>query len=831
MKSALVAFLLLIPAFAQNPYLEKPTYARSHDFDLQHLKLDLSFDLAAQRVLGTATLRVAPLAGDLREIALDSSDLAIDGITIAGKPAAFRIGDDKLYVTLDRQYPAGAAVEIAIRYHAQPRRGLFFVMPDKFHPNRPKQIWANGDTAGGNNRFWFPVYDFPNDKTTTEMMVTVPSGWQTLSNGKLSGVAENKGSGTTTFHWLQDKPMSTYLVSLVAGEFDKGQDKWIVPVEYYVPRGRGADIPRTFGRTVDMLQFFSDNIVPYPWAKYDQSMVDTFGGGMENTSATTEGASSILDARDFEDRKPNTDSLIAHEMAHQWFGDLVTCADWRHAWLNEGFATYFEALWEEHAYGRDTFDWKELHAARGIVASPSRNSVVPHNGEVAGSSYGLIYNKGGWTLQMVRGQLGDARFWKAIQHYAKKFSYQNATTSDFVEAITEATGQDLEWLFDQYVYQPGHPQFEAAWDYDSSAHLLHLAIQQTQETAPFQLPIEIEALGDSGVQAFHINVGKKSEDFYFGMNESPRTVLFDPRDIILKGLNFKKPAAEWSWQLEHASRALNRAEAAQALGAAGVEALQRAGVSDPFYGVRIDAADSLGRIRTETVRPALLKMLEDPNREVRSAAAGALGGLPKEAGTIDRLMQMARSDESLAVRRTALMAAARLKPDQGVELIKPFLTVDSPNSQMRAAAVTALQSIGGDDVVPLLLEAGTDESDFVRQNALRAFATVGKGRQDVTDRLLQALDETTEKGDRQAAVFALMQRGDRSAIPSLERVASADPMPHIANAAQSAINALRSGRSEPSAATDDFAALRSRLTQLEKENAELKARLDRLEKH
>jgi aminopeptidase N len=830
MRPALLLSLLLVPAFAQSPYLEKPTYARSRDFDLQHLKLDLSFDLAARKILGTATLRVAPLDGDLREISLDSSELAIDGISIAGKPAAFRLGGDKLYVALDRQYPAGTALEIAVRYHAQPRRGLFFVLPDKFHPNRPKQIWADGDTAGGNNRFWFPGYDFPNDKTTTEMIVTVPSGWQTLSNGKLAGVTENKGAGTTTFHWSQEKPMSTYLVSLVAGEFDKGQDKWTVPVEYYVPRGRGADIPRTFGRTVDMLQFFSDHVAPYPWAKYDQSMVDTFGGGMENTSATTEGANAILDARDFEDRKPNTDGLIAHEMAHQWFGDLVTCADWRHTWLNEGFATYFEALWEEHASGRDVFDWKELHAGRNIVAFSSRASVVPHNGEEGGGAYGLIYNKGGWTLQMVRGQLGDARFWKAIQYYVKKYSYQNATTSDFVEAIAEATGQDLEWLFDQYVYQPGHPQFEVAWDYDAGTRLLHLAVQQTQQSAPFQIPIEIEALGDSGAQTFHINVGKKSEDFYFGVTESPRTVLFDPRDIILKAINFKKPAAEWTWQLEHAPRALNRAEAALALGAGGTAALEHAGASDPFYGVRIDAAESLGRIHTEAVRPALLKMLADQSREVRAVAAGALGGLAKNAGTIDRLMQMARTDESPAVRRTALQAAARLKPDQGLDLFKPFLTMDPPNSQMRAAAVSALQSIGSDAVVPLILEASNDENDNVRQNALRALAAVGKGRQDVMDRLLQALDEETERGDRQTAIFALMQRGDRSAIAPLERVADSDPMPNIANAARSAVNALRGARPDAPAAGEDLTALRNRLSQLEKENAELKARLDRLEK-
>ena len=204
-------------------------------------------------------------------------------------------------------------MDVVVRYHAQPHRGLNFVFPDQDHADRPKQIWANGDTAGGNNRYWFPGYDFPNDKATTEMIVTVPSGWETVSNGKLVSAAENKGAGTTTFHWSQEQPMASYLVSLVAGEFDKREEKWKVPVVYYVPRGKGGDVARTFGRTTQMLDFFSEHIAPYPWAKYAQAAVDTFGGGMENTSATTLGAASVLDAREFDDRRIRVDSLISHE--------------------------------------------------------------------------------------------------------------------------------------------------------------------------------------------------------------------------------------------------------------------------------------------------------------------------------------------------------------------------------------------------------------------------------------------------------------------------------------------------------------------------------------
>ena len=680
-------------------------------------------------------------------------------------------------------------MDVVVRYHAQPHRGLNFVFPDQDHPDRPKQIWANGDTAGGNNRYWFPGYDFPNDKATTEMIVTVPSGWETVSNGKLVSAAENKGAGTTTFHWSQEQPMASYLVSLVAGEFDKREEKWKVPVEYYVPRGKGGDVARTFGRTTQMLDFFSEHIAPYPWAKYAQAAVDTFGGGMENTSATTLGAASVLDAREFDDRRIRVDSLISHEMSHQWFGDLVTCADWRHTWLNEGFATYMAALWAEHAEGRDYFEWSEYNAARGIVRSPLKVPVVPQNGQDERSAYAFIYNKGGWVLHMVHGQLGDARFWKGLQHYAKKFSFQTATTSDFAEAMAESTGQDLEWLFDQYVYRPGQPEIDFTWDYDDSTHLLHLAL--TQKGTVFHVPLEVEALGDGGAHLFAFQAGKESEAFSFSLAERPRTVVLDPRDVILKSVTYHKPAEEWIWQLEHGSRVVARAEAVEMLGGistpAVVAALERAGTNDAFFGIRADAARALARIATEDTRPVLLKMLGDKETAVREAAAAGLGGLKKQDATVARLMEMARGDSSFAVRQSALVAASRLKPDKAVDLFRPFLEVDSPAQIMRAAATQAIGNVAGDAEIPLLLQLSHDANDRVRQSALAAFFTVGKGKAEVTERLIAALGGQ----DRQLAAVALGQRKDTSAIPQLERLADTEEIPGIARTARAAVEGMK----------------------------------------
>jgi aminopeptidase N len=792
-KTILLIALVVLPICGQDPYNEKPSYGRSRDFGMRHVKLELSFDLPMRRLMGVATLRMASLGDGLHEVCLDSAQLAINTVTIEGRQLEFHTADDKLYVALDRQYPAGVPFDLVIQYHAQPKRGLFFVMPDGNHPNRPKQIWAQGDTAGGNNRFWFPGYDFPNDKATTEMLVTVPSGWETVSNGSLLSVTENRSADTRTFHWLQDKPMSSYLISLVAGEFEKHEDKWKVPVAYYVPRGRGSAVPRTFGRTTQMLDFFAANIAPYPWAKYVQTAVDTFNGGMENTSATTLGATTLLDAYQFEDDRPATDANIAHEMAHQWFGDLVTCADWRHAWLNEGFATYFEALWEEHVEGRDYFDWIEDRAGRNIASRKSGGSVVPRDGS---SDYPSIDAKGGWILQMVRGQLGDAKFWKAIQHYTRKFSFRNATTSDFVEAISESTGQDLEWLFDQYVYRPGNPSFDVSWEYDAAKHGVHVAVKQVEDgsTAPFHLPVEFELLGDDLPQTFRAWVDKPSNDFFFAVAGRPYTVLFDPRNIILKSITFRKPASEWVWQMEKAPRALNRSEAALALSSfstpEALAALLRSAASDKFFGTRLASIGSLSRIATEDIREPMLNLLTDKDLRIRKAAASALGGLRKDDDCVARLLDLARSDPSYSVRQSALSAVIRLKPDHLIELVTPFLEMDSPGQRMKPMAMSALAKLGDESIVPKFLDLSHDSNDRVRRTALQTFAYVGKGQQIVTDRLLESLGDP-EKVERLTAIEVLSQRKDAAAIEPLQHLLNTESLPGVVLAARIALESMR----------------------------------------
>ncbi len=306
------------------------------------------------------------------KLEFDAAEMEISAVRVGGEAHSFDHSDEKLRIPLERALHAGDEVEVAIDYSARPRRGLYFIGPDAGYPDKPLEAWTQGEDE--DSRYWFPCYDYPNDRVTSEVVATVPETFTAVSNGELLSNNVNRAEHTRTFHWRHDVPHSSYLMSLAAGEFVEIRDfAGNTPVTYYCRAGREDDARRAFGNTPRMIQFFEKAIgVPYPYAKYAQvAVADFIFGGMENTSATTQTADTLHDARAHLDF--SSDPLVAHELAHQWWGDLLTCRDWSHAWLNEGFATYFEALWCEEDKGADEFAWNLRQDRMAIIDEDSRS--------------------------------------------------------------------------------------------------------------------------------------------------------------------------------------------------------------------------------------------------------------------------------------------------------------------------------------------------------------------------------------------------------------------------------------------------------------------------
>ena len=323
----------------------EPRYAPDRTVDVTHILLDLTLDIEERRMDGICTLSFTVISGESSTVELDAAEMEIRQVEDPdGNPLDFEHIGEKLKIFPIEPYDKGESSSLSIHYLVQePRLGLYFVLPDEEYPDRPVQAWTQGQD--NDSRYWFPCFDYPNEKATSETIITVDERFFALSNGKLLETAHDTSSGTRTYHWKQSIPHVSYLISIVAGEFVEHAGEYDgIPVSYYVPPGREEDGERAFGKTPDMIRFFSEKLeFPYPYEKYAQIAVEDFVfGGMENTTATTQTARTLHDERAHLDYE--SEPLVAHELAHQWFGNLVTCKDWSHAWLNEGFATYLEAL-------------------------------------------------------------------------------------------------------------------------------------------------------------------------------------------------------------------------------------------------------------------------------------------------------------------------------------------------------------------------------------------------------------------------------------------------------------------------------------------------------
>jgi aminopeptidase N len=763
-------------------------YARSKDYDLQHSKVVLRFDLEHKKIIGDVTHTVSILRSGTEKVSFDSVGLEIQSVKVNKASAKFDITDTKLNVTLPRAAKSGETFDIEITYEGAPKKGIYFILPDKDYPNRPKQVWTQGESE--DTRYYLPTYDYPNMRLTTETVVTVPADWLTISNGKLIGIAD-AANGQKTWTWRESQPSSTYLFTIVAGELTEVKDSWRnIPVTYYAPKDRGYRLTASYSRTPAMIEHFSTTLgVNYPWEKYSQAMVDDFvAGGMENSSATTNTATSLRNPVLAAEYIQGEDPLISHELGHQWFGDLVTCKDWGNIWLNEGFATFMETVWTERHFGKDAADYDRWDASRSWNSSHNlaAKPIVRHDFDDSGEFDGNAYTKGGWVLYMLRHRLGDEQFYAGLRHYLEENRGKNVVTADLTKAIEESTHTNVDQFFDQWVYGAGAPKFELSYGYDEAKKQIALTVNQTQKVEGrvglFRVPVEVEVTNGGGPKLYPIVVSKTVETFTFPSDTAPQMVLFDKGNQVLKSVEFKKEKKELLYQLKNAAEVADRADAAVALekmkkeddAAAGLgEALR----NDKAYGVKIVSAQALGEFGNAAASKQLLDSLNTAKEPwVRAQIVQALGNFKDDPAASARLEAVAKEDSSYRARGAALQAIGKTKSPQAYETLTAMVSSDSPDGFLRNASLRGLGALGDDRAVPLLLKWTKPGKDLdSRAVALGSVARLQKDNKELTNEIASYLSESHSQV-RFGAVFALGTRGDASAIPALEALLKRDDL-------------------------------------------------------
>jgi aminopeptidase N len=750
------------PDFA--PTDTKPQRLPDTTYDSTHVRLELEVDIPKRRLAGWCRTTLTILAEKTSTIEFNAVDMKIEEVLVEDKKARFIYDGKILAIQLPRPAAAGTVLTVSKKYSVEnPKAGIYFFMPDKQNPNRPLQAWTATQTD--DSRCWFPCHDVPGEKATSETILTVPAGMTAVANGVLA--SEKKDGKTRTFHFKMNQPHSMYLYSIVVGWLEEVRDDLgTLPVQYIVPEGKAEEARRGFGKTPKAIALFNEITgTPYPYERYGQVAAYQFGGGMEHTTVTTQTDAALLDKRAALDM--DFDGLVAHELAHQWFGDLVTCREWSHAWLNESFATYYELLFQEHDKGLDEFRYRAWTYANNYFEEDRAQYRRPIATKVWRESFGLfdrhLYPKGACVLHFFRSLVGDAAWRRAIKVYLEKHRFGAVETNDLLEAIRTATGVNLDQQFDQWIYRGGHPEFKIAYRWDNGQAIVYIA--QTQP-ALFEIPVEFRFDNVTKIE----RLTKSEHTFAYRLSSEPKTVVFDPESkLFLKKVDFLKPPAMWKTQLDDAN-VNQRIEAVQALATpANVGLLEKTYAKETFWGVRAEIAKALAKIRNDAAREALGRMLKEKHPKARRVVVESLGEF-REPRHAPQFLSIFKSDPSYFVSAAALVALAKTGSPQAKKAIAEAAKMNSWNDTMKVAAVQATAEFEGTVEALLSLSKG-GQPELVRAAAIGALGRVGKGDPRVTEALTSYLTERVRFVPG-AAAHALAAIGDPSTHAALKTALS-----------------------------------------------------------
>jgi aminopeptidase N len=717
--------------------------------DVTDTKLDVRFDYAHQYLLGTATLTLRSHFYPQTVAILDAKGFTIKAVQLVGakadKALTYKYDSRQLAITLDHSYPREQPYQVRISYVAKPNelpaggseaitaaKGLYFINPLGKEPNKPRQIWTQGETES--NSCWFPTVDHPNQRMTQEITMTVEDQFKTLSNGLLITSKKNT-DGTRTDTWRQTLPAAPYLTMLAVGDFAVVSDIWRgKAVDYYVEPKYKNTAKAIFGHTPEMMDFYSKKLgVDFPWEKYAQIAVrDYVSGAMENTTATVHGAAIQATRRELLDNTYETsESIITHELFHHWFGDYVTCESWSNLTLNEGFADYSQYLWAEYKYGADAaalVQQQEL-ALYLEEAESKREPLIRYHYQNREDMFDRhSYQKGGRVLHMLRKYLGDDAFFAALTNYLTTNKYTAVEISKLRTAFEQTTGEDLQWFFDQWFLQRGHPELKVSHSYFNGQVLLR--VQQTQDTLfqpVYRLPVIVTVWQKEKPTNHRITITKADQTFSFLAADKPTMVKFDSEAQLLGEVDEERTQDELVFQFYHAQNYLQKYEVLDLVQNKTtdftVSSLLRNALNDNFYATRRTALDHLRGYRgpnASAVRAEIQRLATaDPSSAVRAQAVTTLAAFTTENYTAT--YQAALRDSSYAVEAAAVNALAK---NPGINAKAQIAALDNtPNSALLVALATYYAQRGSIEQYAWFMRRLPDLADTDLYAYLPAFGT------------------------------------------------------------------------------------------------------------
>ncbi|HEY9170277.1 MAG TPA: M1 family aminopeptidase [Lutibacter sp.] len=704
MKNILFALILLFSLVLSAQDL-KYQPEREKINNLVHTKLKVDFNFEKSQLNGEAWVTLAPHFYAVNKVVLDAKSFNIHEVKVNDKKAGFNYSDDELTVDLDKTYKKGEEYTVYVKYTAKPEeikqkgsenitdaKGLYFIDPKEEDPNKPTQIWTQGETESSS--CWFPTIDSPNQKTTQEIYMTVPNKYVTLSNGTLKSQTSNP-NGTRTDYWKMDQKHAPYLVFMGVGEFSVVKDSWNgLEVNYYVEPEYASEAKAIFGNTPEMITYFSNITgIPYPWDKYNQIVVrDYVSGAMENTTAVVHAEDAqqkmgqLIDNNEWE-------STIAHELFHHWFGNLVTTESWANLTVNESFATYSVYLWFAHKYGKDKADANMYSDIQIYLTSQSEDKdlVRFYYMDREDMFDAVSYHKGNAILHMLRDVVGDEAFFEGMNTYLTTYKYGTAEAHQLRLIFEKVSGKDLNWFFNQWYYGSGHIKMNVTYDYNTINKTVTVNINQRGKS--FKFPLSIDIYEESGKTTHNVWVDSAQNSFTFPFNKLPKLINIDAKHVLLAEIAVKKTLNEYIYQFNKAPHYLDRRLALEEIvrEQSNKEAFNTIlkALNDPYYEIRVLALENIDLFQKYNKKEAIDKIVKmaqsDPKTLVQAAAISVLGKLVDPI--YKPLFENAMNSNSFSVTGQSLISLYQIDKQSA---LKKLSTLPEENKKYMADAITTI---------------------------------------------------------------------------------------------------------------------------------------------